>query len=210
MRARRSVYGLPAQRETAMKQVCDHVKEIREVTPSGPGCKECVEMGDTWVELRLCLTCGHVGCRDSSKNTHATKHFRGRTTDATSAPAAPAARHHGHRSAGRVRAFGADGALGCILRQLARAGRGMRRSGRWSCPTGMCHRCESGLVDGTVAYLPEPLDAPADGNVLACCSTPSSDVVIDLWPPAAHTPGVQQPAPGPTPHRSQRMAAAAA
>jgi ferredoxin-NADP reductase/MOSC domain-containing protein YiiM len=50
----------------------------------------------------------------------------------------------------------------------------------WSCRTGMCHRCESGLVDGTVAYLPEPLDAPADGNVLVCCSTPSSDVVIDL------------------------------
>lgn len=54
---------------------CQHVKEIRKVTPSGKGCKECLEMGDTWVHLRECLTCGHVGCCDSSKNKHATKHF---------------------------------------------------------------------------------------------------------------------------------------
>ncbi|MGA7906284.1 MAG: UBP-type zinc finger domain-containing protein [Candidatus Sulfotelmatobacter sp.] len=57
------------------KPACAHIKQIREVTPSGKGCKECLEMGDTWVHLRLCLTCGHVGCCDSSKNKHATKHF---------------------------------------------------------------------------------------------------------------------------------------
>jgi MOSC domain-containing protein YiiM/ferredoxin-NADP reductase/ferredoxin len=51
---------------------------------------------------------------------------------------------------------------------------------RWSCRTGVCHSCESGLVSGTVAYRPEPLDPPADGNVLVCCSQPSGDVVIDL------------------------------
>jgi MOSC domain-containing protein YiiM/ferredoxin-NADP reductase len=51
---------------------------------------------------------------------------------------------------------------------------------RWSCRTGVCHTCESGLVSGAVAYGPEPLDAPADGNVLVCCSRPSRDVVIDL------------------------------
>ena len=54
---------------------CPHVKEIRKVKPSGQGCKECLEMGDTWVHLRECLICGHVGCCDSSKNKLATKHF---------------------------------------------------------------------------------------------------------------------------------------
>ncbi len=54
---------------------CPHLKEVRQVTPSGKGCKECLEMGDTWVHLRECLSCGHVGCCDSSKNKHATKHF---------------------------------------------------------------------------------------------------------------------------------------
>jgi ferredoxin len=51
---------------------------------------------------------------------------------------------------------------------------------RWSCRTGVCHNCESGLISGAVAYGPEPLDQPADGNVLICCSKPTSDVVIDL------------------------------
>lgn len=51
---------------------------------------------------------------------------------------------------------------------------------RWACRTGVCHSCESGLVSGTVGYSPEPLDQPAAGNVLVCCSQPSGDVVIDL------------------------------
>jgi ferredoxin-NADP reductase len=51
---------------------------------------------------------------------------------------------------------------------------------RWSCRTGVCHNCESGLVSGTVAYGPEPLEKPADGNLLICCSQPIRDVVIDL------------------------------
>ncbi|HEY4046010.1 MAG TPA: 2Fe-2S iron-sulfur cluster-binding protein, partial [Acidobacteriaceae bacterium] len=51
---------------------------------------------------------------------------------------------------------------------------------RWSCRTGVCHTCESGLVSGAVVYGPEPLDKPADGNVLVCCSQPIGDVVIDL------------------------------
>jgi ferredoxin-NADP reductase/MOSC domain-containing protein YiiM len=51
---------------------------------------------------------------------------------------------------------------------------------RWSCRTGVCHNCESGLVSGTVAYDPSPLDQPAEGNVLVCCSQPAEDVVIDL------------------------------
>jgi ferredoxin-NADP reductase/MOSC domain-containing protein YiiM len=51
---------------------------------------------------------------------------------------------------------------------------------RWSCRTGVCHNCESGLVSGSVAYAPEPLDNPADGNLLICCAQPIGDVVVDL------------------------------
>jgi len=51
---------------------------------------------------------------------------------------------------------------------------------RWSCRTGVCHSCESGLVSGAVVYGPEPLDPPAQGNLLVCCSQPTGDVVIDL------------------------------
>jgi hypothetical protein len=51
---------------------------------------------------------------------------------------------------------------------------------RWSCRTGVCHSCESGLISGSVVYGPEPLDKPADGNLLICCSQPIRDVVIDL------------------------------
>jgi ferredoxin-NADP reductase/MOSC domain-containing protein YiiM len=51
---------------------------------------------------------------------------------------------------------------------------------RWSCRSGVCHSCESGLVSGEVVYGPEPLDKPADGNLLVCCSRPTRDVVIDL------------------------------
>src|SRR6185437_9828651 len=51
---------------------------------------------------------------------------------------------------------------------------------RWACRTGVCHTCEIGLVLGTVSYRPEPIDAPADGNVLICCCQPQDDLVIDL------------------------------
>jgi hypothetical protein len=53
---------------------CTHLKMVKHVTPSGEGCVECLAMGDTWVHLRLCRTCGHVGCCDDSKNRHARKH----------------------------------------------------------------------------------------------------------------------------------------
>ncbi len=59
-----------------MSVACTHLDQIQDVTPKTPeGCEECLELGDTWVHLRLCLTCGHVGCCDSSRNKHATKHF---------------------------------------------------------------------------------------------------------------------------------------
>jgi MOSC domain-containing protein YiiM/ferredoxin-NADP reductase len=51
---------------------------------------------------------------------------------------------------------------------------------RWSCRTGVCHNCESGLISGSVTYQPDPLDPPAEGNVLICCSRPQDDVVIDI------------------------------
>lgn len=51
---------------------------------------------------------------------------------------------------------------------------------RWSCRTGVCHNCESGLVSGAVVYGPEPLERPADGNLLVCCSQPTRDIVVDL------------------------------
>lgn len=55
---------------------CAHVNEIREVVPSSSdACESCLAMGDTWVHLRICLICGHVGCCDNSKNRHARAHF---------------------------------------------------------------------------------------------------------------------------------------
>jgi ferredoxin-NADP reductase/MOSC domain-containing protein YiiM len=51
---------------------------------------------------------------------------------------------------------------------------------RWACRTGVCHSCETGVLSGTVAYSPDPVDAPADGNVLICCSQPGGDLVLDL------------------------------
>lgn len=54
---------------------CDHLGTIQDVTPSADGCEDCLKTGDEWVHLRLCLTCGYVGCCDSSKNKHATRHY---------------------------------------------------------------------------------------------------------------------------------------
>lgn len=58
-------------------ELCAHLDEIDEkIAPTSTGCAECLKAGDEWVHLRLCLTCGNVGCCDDSKNTHATKHHR--------------------------------------------------------------------------------------------------------------------------------------
>jgi len=55
--------------------VCNHLDQIREVSPSSlDGCSDCLDTGGQWVHLRLCLTCGRVGCCDSSPNRHASKH----------------------------------------------------------------------------------------------------------------------------------------
>lgn len=59
-----------------MDTQCTHQSQIQNVEPRTPaGCEECIDTGDQWVHLRLCLTCGHVGCCDSSPNQHAARHF---------------------------------------------------------------------------------------------------------------------------------------
>jgi len=58
-----------------MAAKCAHLDQVRDVNPNGTVCKECVKRGDRWVALRMCLTCGNVGCCDSSKGKHATEHF---------------------------------------------------------------------------------------------------------------------------------------
>jgi ferredoxin-NADP reductase len=51
---------------------------------------------------------------------------------------------------------------------------------RWSCRTGVCHNCETGLISGSIIYRPDPVEPPADGNLLICCSQPQSDIALDL------------------------------
>jgi len=55
---------------------CPHLAGIGEVNPSAAGCEDCLRIGGRWLHLRLCLTCGHVGCCDDSVNRHARAHFR--------------------------------------------------------------------------------------------------------------------------------------
>ena len=57
---------------------CSHLRGVQDVTPSSTrGCEECLAAGSPWLHLRLCLTCGHVGCCDDSPMKHATAHFHG-------------------------------------------------------------------------------------------------------------------------------------
>jgi uncharacterized UBP type Zn finger protein len=58
-----------------MATSCTHLDMIHDVTPGSTGCEECLKIGDQWIHLRICLTCGHVGCCESSKNKHAMKHY---------------------------------------------------------------------------------------------------------------------------------------
>ena len=54
---------------------CGHVELVLDVAPRTKGCEECLREGQSWVHLRVCLSCGHVGCCDSSRRRHATAHF---------------------------------------------------------------------------------------------------------------------------------------
>ena len=77
---------------------CHHLAGLDPVPPHTPGCEECLRLGTPWVHLRLCLSCGHVGCCDSSPGRHATRHF-----------------HHDGPPGGRV--LRARRALGLVLRR---------------------------------------------------------------------------------------------
>jgi len=59
--------------------LCEHLQSEENAPARTQGCEECLQSGDTWVHLRRCTHCGHVGCCDSSKNRHATKHYRATT-----------------------------------------------------------------------------------------------------------------------------------
>jgi uncharacterized UBP type Zn finger protein len=63
-------------RQSNSPMTCSHVEHIRNVEPAGSGCEDCVRLGDAWMQLRVCMACGYVGCCDSSKNKHAIAHFR--------------------------------------------------------------------------------------------------------------------------------------
>jgi uncharacterized UBP type Zn finger protein len=54
---------------------CAHLETVRPITADTNVCQECVELGDTWPALRLCMTCGHVGCCEKAKNQHALRHY---------------------------------------------------------------------------------------------------------------------------------------
>lgn len=57
-----------------MSTVCRHLDQVREVAPSSDGCEDCLRIGGHWVHLRMCMTCGRVGCCDKSPNRHARSH----------------------------------------------------------------------------------------------------------------------------------------
>jgi uncharacterized UBP type Zn finger protein len=61
-------------RVEGMNGLCEHLDQISDVAPGGDGCEECLATGGRWVHLRMCMTCGHIGCCDNSPNQHATKH----------------------------------------------------------------------------------------------------------------------------------------
>src|SRR5215471_13760684 len=58
-----------------MTEFCEHFRDIEPVTPASRGCEDCIAIGATWTELRVCLVCGHVGCCEDSQHAHALRHF---------------------------------------------------------------------------------------------------------------------------------------
>ena len=72
------------EHRTVMEKECTHLNQIKILKPTSHVCQECIDMGDRWVHLRMCLICGYLACCDDSKNKHATKHFhsKGPSADA--------------------------------------------------------------------------------------------------------------------------------
>ena len=96
------------------------------------------------------------------------------------ASAASAGGSRGGRAAGILYAQQSRCPLGFRLPQPARTGRGVDVPVRWSCRTGVCHNCETGLISGSATYRPDPVEPPAEGNLLICCSQPQGDIALDL------------------------------
>jgi len=69
------LWSIQASGGRSMEDACGHVAGVQDVVPSALGCEECLKSGSEWLHLRLCRTCGHVGCCDQSPNRHATAHF---------------------------------------------------------------------------------------------------------------------------------------
>jgi ferredoxin-NADP reductase/MOSC domain-containing protein YiiM len=106
-----------------------------------------------------------------------------RTPGVVAAPRPPPHLPEGPAGSGALVSFARSGLnvrWGPTFRSLLELAEACDVPVRWSCRTGVCHSCETGLVAGTVGYRPDPVDAPADGNVLICCAQPAGDVVIDL------------------------------
>jgi uncharacterized UBP type Zn finger protein len=59
-----------------MSETCTHLDQVRDVTPTSSGCEDCLRIGGWWVHLRVCMSCGHVGCCNDSPNRHTTAHLR--------------------------------------------------------------------------------------------------------------------------------------
>jgi uncharacterized UBP type Zn finger protein len=57
-------------------KACSHLEMVKTLQAQSQVCEQCVAMGDSWPDLRMCMTCGHVGCCDEAKNRHAFKHFK--------------------------------------------------------------------------------------------------------------------------------------
>jgi len=70
------VSGFDADFGPGRDATCSHLEGLPSVTPSSTGCEDCLRVGSTWVHLRLCLECGHVGCCASSPNRHSVVHFQ--------------------------------------------------------------------------------------------------------------------------------------
>jgi len=70
-----STHSIVAISMPSLAERCEHLSDIQQVAPRGTGCEECLALGTQWTELRVCLSCGHVGCCEDSRHAHALQHF---------------------------------------------------------------------------------------------------------------------------------------
>jgi ferredoxin len=131
------------------------------------------------------LTAGLAGWGAAASRIHTEAFGPGpsRTPGIAASPQSPPHLPAGPAGAGPLVSFARSGLnvhWGAAFESLLELAEACDIAVRWSCRTGICHSCETGLVVGAVRYRPDPIDAPADGNVLICCCQPQGDIVIDL------------------------------